>query len=46
MIIIAVQTTPFESRDVFGILDSLLQIDAIRNAIDAFMEQRMNCSSE
>ncbi|KAF0700463.1 Aste57867_8992 [Aphanomyces stellatus] len=37
----AIQSIPFEKRLVYGLLDSLLQIEEIRAAIDDFMDATM-----
>ncbi|CAK4146577.1 unnamed protein product [Aphanomyces euteiches] len=36
----AIQTIPFEKRLIHGLLDSLLQIEEIRQAIDDFMDSK------
>ncbi|EEY55018.1 uncharacterized protein PITG_08602 [Phytophthora infestans T30-4] len=36
----ATQTMPFEDRSFFGVIDSLLQISALRDGVDAFMDAR------
>ncbi|DBA03163.1 TPA: LOW QUALITY PROTEIN: hypothetical protein N0F65_003883 [Lagenidium giganteum] len=36
----ATQSMPLEDRTFYGVVDSLLQIEAIRDAIDAFMDSR------
>ncbi|KAG7376486.1 hypothetical protein PHYPSEUDO_013302 [Phytophthora pseudosyringae] len=36
----ATQAMPFEDRSFFGVVDSLLQISAIRDGVDAFMDAR------
>ncbi|CAI5715148.1 unnamed protein product [Peronospora effusa] len=34
----ATQTMPFEDRSFFGVVDSLLQINTLRDGVDAFMD--------
>ncbi|EQC37338.1 hypothetical protein SDRG_05556 [Saprolegnia diclina VS20] len=36
----AIQSVPFEKRLIHGLMDTLLQIEEIRSAIDAFMDAR------
>ncbi|KAF1322381.1 Glycoprotein-n-acetylgalactosamine 3-beta-galactosyltransferase, partial [Globisporangium splendens] len=36
----ATQSTPLEDRGFYGIVDSILQISSVRDAIDAFMDSR------
>ncbi|KAG6963357.1 hypothetical protein JG687_00006605 [Phytophthora cactorum] len=36
----ATQSMPFEDRSFFGVVDSLLQISALRDGVDAFMDAR------
>ncbi|KAE8908995.1 hypothetical protein PF005_g15850 [Phytophthora fragariae] len=38
----ATQSTPLEDRSFFGVVDSLLQISAIRDGVDAFMDARFS----
>uniref|UniRef100_K3WB34 MYND-type domain-containing protein n=1 Tax=Globisporangium ultimum (strain ATCC 200006 / CBS 805.95 / DAOM BR144) TaxID=431595 RepID=K3WB34_GLOUD len=36
----ATQSTPLEDRGFYGVIDSILQISSVRDAIDAFMDSR------